>query len=432
MDFALGDDSNKSEVAAAANYPQIRLFTVGQCFFSPSPLPSLRSIEQGWVAASPHSVARGGMFGVFSAVAWFFGRQIADANPGVPIGLIASTRGGSPIAEWVAGGQKACGGKLTKQGHYFNTQIAPFTVGPTALSGFIWYQAEADTKDEVSARAYACTFPALIKGWRAAFKRPEEKDEKFFGFVQLSTWCATPPQSLAQMRAAQMVALSLPRVGYSTNADHGAGCYIHPHNKRPCGTRLGDAALGIVYNRSAVRWRSPSYLSASASSGGGGAAGGALVVTVALQDAHTLELRPALNMFPDSGNTTLTADGPNRTIDLAHCCPSPAAAATAAACQCGWGAVNVAGRGWLNASISVQGSAMLLTVKPSEQPAAATASGGGGGRVEQVPVVLGTAYGWSSIPMLTVYDSRSGLPVLPWNSSWNATTTSELAGGITR
>ena len=425
MEFALGDDSNKSEVAAAANYPQIRLFTVGQCFYSPSPLPSLRSIEQGWVAASPNSVARGGMFGVFSAVAWFFGRQVADANPGVPIGLIASTRGGSPISEWVAGEQKACGGKLTKQGHYFNTQIAPFAAGPTALSGFIWYQAEADTKDEASARSYACTFPALIQGWRAAFKRPEEQEEKFFGFVQLSTWCATPPESLAQMRAAQMVALGLPRVGYSTNADHGAGCYIHPHNKRPCGTRLGNAALGLVYNRSTVHWKSPSYLSASTS---GSTAGSALVVTVALADAESLELRPAANMHPDGANTTLTANGPNTTIDLAHCCPS---ATATAACQCAWGAVEVAGQGWLNASISVKGGAILLTVKP-KQPAAtasaatttSTAAAASGGREEEVPVVLGSAYGWGAIPMLTVFESSTGLPVLPWNSSWNATATS--------
>ena len=87
MEFALGDNTNlTAEIAAAANYPQIRFFTVGQCFYSPVPLPSLRSIEQGWTAASPQSVAGGGMFGVFSAVCWFFGRTIADANPGVPIG----------------------------------------------------------------------------------------------------------------------------------------------------------------------------------------------------------------------------------------------------------------------------------------------------------------------------------------------------------
>lgn len=82
MEFALGDESNRtSEIAAAERYPQIRLFTVGSGgFFSHTPLTSLRAVEQPWVVASPTSVARGGMFGVFSAVCWFFGRQVADAN----------------------------------------------------------------------------------------------------------------------------------------------------------------------------------------------------------------------------------------------------------------------------------------------------------------------------------------------------------------
>ena len=73
-----------------------------------------------------------------------------------------------------AGGQKACGSP-TVQGHYFNTQIAPFATGPMALAGFTWYQAEADTKDEASAKAYACAFPALVQGWRAAFQDPQEE-----------------------------------------------------------------------------------------------------------------------------------------------------------------------------------------------------------------------------------------------------------------
>jgi hypothetical protein len=34
--------------------------------------------------------------------------------------------------------------------------------------------------------------------------------------------------------------------------------------------------------------------------------------------------------------------------------------------------------------------------------------------------VLGSAYGWGAIPMLTVYDTASALPVLPWNTSWNS------------
>ena len=355
---------------------------MGQCFYSPVPLTSLRSVEQPWETASPGTVARGGMFGVFSAVCWFMGRQVADANPGLPIGLISSTRGGSPIAEWVAGGQQACGAP-TKQGHYFNTQIAPFALGPTALTAFAWYQAEADTKDAASARSYACTFPALIKGWRAAFKAPEDTGEKYFGFVQLSTWCATPGDSVAQMRDAQMAAASLPNVGWATNADHGCGCAIHPHNKRPCGTRLGNSVLALVYNKS-LPWKSPTYASSAASTTGGNT-----VLTVRLADAGPLELRPPSNAHPDGGNGTLF---PNGTSCAAKNAQVPK--------TCAWAAVEISGHGWVNASVTVKGSAMVLT-----------APGSG--------AVLGSAYGWGAIPMLTAYESGTSLPVLPWNTSWN-------------
>ena len=386
MEFALGDGgaNASAEIAAAAQYPQIRLFTVGQCFYSPVPLTSLRSIEQSWVAASPKSVARGGMFGVFSAVCWFFGRQIADANPGVPIGLISSTRGGSPIAEWVAGDQQACG-KPTKQGHYYNTQIAPFATGPMALTGFAYYQAEADTKDEVSAKAYACTFPALVKGWRAAFKAPEDKDEKYFGFVQLSTWCAIPGDSVPQMREAQMAAAKLPNVGWATNADHGDGCAIHPHDKRPCGTRLGNSAVSLIYKKQ-VTWKSPTYESATIATSGDNT-----VVTVTLANAGGgLEIRPPANLHPDGvRNSSLF---PNGTTCSQQNKKVPN--------TCAWGAVKLAGKGWLNATISVKGSTMMLAVRGTG-------------------TVVGTSYAWGAIPMMTVYEKATSLPVLGWNTTWN-------------
>merc|ERR1740117_782891 len=103
-----------------------------------------------------------------------------------------------------------------------------------ALSGITWYQGEANTESAASAAQYSCLFPAMITAWRAAFKAPA----LWFGFVQLSTWCATPPASIPQMREAQMAALALPNVGYATNADHGFGCSIHPAAKQYCSVRL--------------------------------------------------------------------------------------------------------------------------------------------------------------------------------------------------
>ena len=54
--------------------------------------------------------------------------------------------------------------------------------------------------------------------------------DAYFGFIQLSTWCAT---LIPEMRATQMQAFEkLENIGYATNADHGAGCNIHPPPKQ--------------------------------------------------------------------------------------------------------------------------------------------------------------------------------------------------------
>ena len=84
------------------------------------------------------------------------------------------------------------------------------------------------------------------------------------------------------MRDTQLSALTLPNVGYATNADHGDGCNIHPPAKQWVGTRLANTALALQYGKSVV-WKSPSFASAS---GGvvtrhaGAAAGAASVVSV--------------------------------------------------------------------------------------------------------------------------------------------------------
>ena len=36
--------------------------------------------------------------------------------------------------------------------------ILPYAAGPMALSGFVWYQGEADTATTATAALYRCTF----------------------------------------------------------------------------------------------------------------------------------------------------------------------------------------------------------------------------------------------------------------------------------
>ena len=55
-------------------------------------------------------------------------------------------------------------------------------------------------------------------------------------------------------------AVKLPMVGYGTNADHGAGCNIHPPPKQYCGKRLANSAMALQYGK-AIPWRSPTFKS---------------------------------------------------------------------------------------------------------------------------------------------------------------------------
>jgi len=78
------------EIAAATN-PKLRLLLVDH---KASDYP-LNDVPNSWTICTPETAAG------FSAVAYFFGREIA-AKENVPVGLIDSTWGGTPADSWVS------------------------------------------------------------------------------------------------------------------------------------------------------------------------------------------------------------------------------------------------------------------------------------------------------------------------------------------
>ena len=139
MQFTVEQGFNASaEVAAAANFPHIRLFTAGEVP-SLAPLTELDAkagVAQPWSVASPASVG-GGNWSHFSAVrrapfclaiiccqishtymylqvCWFFGRE-TYLKQNYPIGLIASDWGGTRDEAWMdAASLSACNTSNTK------------------------------------------------------------------------------------------------------------------------------------------------------------------------------------------------------------------------------------------------------------------------------------------------------------------------------
>jgi hypothetical protein len=207
----------------------------------------------------------------------------------------------------------------------------------------------------------------MIQSWRQNFAVPEPA---FFGYIELSTWCV-PGSPIPLLRDAQLAAVALGGVGYGINADHGAGCNIHPPPKQFCAKRLAKSALEISYGKSLGGWRSPTYKSAAAT--------GAGAVTVALNDV------------PAAGLTLL----PSANQGTVNC--------TASAGSCAWATISFDVGGTVNATLSLtsDGQGLVLTAPP---PPGATKA-------------VATSYAYGAIPFMTAYRADADLPVRQWNAS---------------
>ncbi|MBO9657625.1 MAG: 9-O-acetylesterase, partial [Chitinophagaceae bacterium] len=82
---------NAEDEIAAASYPDIRLFTVEK---NVAALPETE-LNGKWETCSPASIP------LFSAVGYFFGRSL-HKELNIPVGLINTTWGGTPIETWIS------------------------------------------------------------------------------------------------------------------------------------------------------------------------------------------------------------------------------------------------------------------------------------------------------------------------------------------
>ncbi|MCX8092423.1 MAG: sialate O-acetylesterase [Verrucomicrobiae bacterium] len=282
-----------ADIATATN-PLLRLFQVPR---AKATAPVVR-LNAAWQISSPEAVQN------FSAVAYYFGRDLHAARR-VPIGLIESDWGGSPVEVWMSrealeineqhwrevllNGERnwkryeetltehrlekalaeRAGQKFDKPEprapwrptELYNGMIAPLI--PFALRGAIWYQGEANAG---RAEQYRRLFPDLIRNWR----RDWGHDFTFLA-VQLAPWDKNRKRSLeeitaqpeesdwAELREAQLLATKLlPNVGLAVITDVGDKDDIHPTRKQPVGARLALAARALAY-RERITWSGPIY-----------------------------------------------------------------------------------------------------------------------------------------------------------------------------
>ena len=271
----------------AATFPLIRHFKEESAGAATAQTQS----KGKWLACTPDNV------GGFSATLYFFGREI-HREVGVPIGLINSSVGGTPIESWIApevqetkpelsAALKAQSAALPKidpekakadyavelkkfkaakakavaegtkaprpprnaaevserkgsYGQLFNGKVAPLV--PYTLKGMLWYQGEANSSD-TRAPLYVHQLSALITDWRARWG-----EELPFAWVQLPNF-SRPGEGWPLMRESMLKTLSLPKTGMAVTIDIGEAKDIHPKNKQEVGRRLSLWALGNVYGR---------------------------------------------------------------------------------------------------------------------------------------------------------------------------------------
>ena len=259
-----------------------------------------------WAVCSPENV------GDFSAVGFFFGRQLHQTLH-IPVGLIDNAWGGSaceawidrnllssddrfkPLIErwiktestmpealkayerrldvWKQASEKAKAEKKSpprrprhpeslltgnsRPGNIYCGVLAP-TIG-YGMKGAIWYQGESNASRAVQ---YRELFPFMINSWRDEWGLGDFP----FYWVQLADFKDEKPEPAesewAELREAQTMTLKkLNNTGEAVIIDLGEGKDIHPKNKIDVAKRLARLALAETYSMPEIACRSPLYQS---------------------------------------------------------------------------------------------------------------------------------------------------------------------------
>ena len=294
MEFPLSRSATAAQDLPNAGNPRIRLLMINKRA-SDSAETDLDS--DGWAVSSPDSARD------FSAVAWYFGRDIGRRE-NVPIGLIDSTWGGTVAESWVrltALGADASlaplfvsRGKMTDHelvgrleekdqqrqiaeakaagkpvpqfpwhppldswapGLLWNGMIAPLT--PFPIRGVLWYQGESNSALE-RAPLYNHIFRTLIEDWRRQWAIGDFP----FLYVQISNFKSTPAEDWAVLREQQRRTLEMRNTAMTVTIDIGNPDDVHPTDKVDVGLRLARAARALTYGES-VEYAGPSFRQAT-------------------------------------------------------------------------------------------------------------------------------------------------------------------------
>lgn len=150
MEFTVRQAANADSEIAAAKFPLIRHVKIGRTVAA-TPADSVATT--GWLSATVENA------GSFSAIGYFFAREIFQ-KLGVPIGLVNSSWGGTPIESWMSPAALANSPNATLVGERWAQVLADYPAKKTKFDAELiaWTTAETVAKaapGPVAARAGA-------------------------------------------------------------------------------------------------------------------------------------------------------------------------------------------------------------------------------------------------------------------------------------
>ncbi len=289
MQFMVQQSNNAAQEIAGATSPEIRLFHVPR---KPSPVP-VDDVDAKWVVCTPETVKG------FSAVMYLFGRQL-NQDLKVPMGLIHTSWGGTPISAWISGPALSANARLAPFNTFWADVIAKYPdaqiqfegrlkkweegaktgprpaapMGPGnpheptmlyngmlapivkyTIKGALWYQGETEA-GRGQGHIYGEALMTMVQDWRRAFG---QGDFPFF-WVQLANFGnASKNGHWLKVQEGQTKALALRGTGMAVINDIGEDKDIHPKNKQDVAKRLALVARHVAYQQSGFEWSSPLY-----------------------------------------------------------------------------------------------------------------------------------------------------------------------------
>ncbi len=233
-------------------------------------------LKAEWRKFEPESFDITGGALTLSGVAFYYALELHDAL-GIPVGIVDSSWGGSPIEAWLPRDEIAkrpelanvaaykvcekkdwkknpdcpqCWGAEMQPGVLFDGMVAAYA--PMAMRGMIWYQGCTNSGD---GDLYAIKMHVLCDGWSSKFENPGMK----------LYFCALAPYKntwFGAVKAQAKFVSEEPRAAIAYLSDLGNPADIHPNDKRTPAMRLALHALKRDYGFADINDESPLFDSA--------------------------------------------------------------------------------------------------------------------------------------------------------------------------